>query len=99
MSKQGLRQLREPAEGGDRAKLEAELQELEVRMRHLNAADAEIADWDAQLSRTGGTVPSLHLHGDGESHLYPHLRTSLGRAVSHSSAPHGPYLIGSFISC
>ena len=68
MLRERARSLRESAEEKEQTKLEAELQELEIKKVQLDAANAEIANWSDQLTKCGKKLNTMrHLHRDGES--------------------------------
>ena len=68
MLRERARPLRMSAEEKDLTKLEAELQELEIRKFQLDADDAEITNWRVQLSKCMGKLNKMHyLDHDGES--------------------------------
>ena len=72
MLRERARPLRESAEEGYLAKLETELQELEIRKFQLDANNAEIDDWNDQLSNCRRQLNAMHhLDYDGESKLQP----------------------------
>ena len=92
MLRQRARPLRESAEGKYLSKLEAELQELEIKKFQLDADNAEITDWITQLCNcTNKLFTMSHLHRDGESQPPP-PPTMLPCPVLHSSMQASPTL-------
>ena len=71
MLRERARPLGEFAEEGYLSKLEAELQELEIKKFQLDAENAEIQDWIAQLSKCKRKLITMRhlraLNRDGES--------------------------------
>ena len=86
MLRERARPLRESAGERDLTKLVAELQEVEIKKFQLDADNAEISDWNKQLTKCNIKLRTMrHLHRDGEPLPPDHLLTMPPCDVLHIS--------------